>query len=412
MIDVAHPATYADGVPHAEFRRLREAGNVSWVPEPALIRHSSAGQTAVRGTGYWAVVGHPEVVEVARLPEAYSSAAKGAFLVDPRTKADLRTARQLLVNMDAPEHARIRKLVTSVFTPKAIGGLADSVRGHAANLVEKVVAAPEFDVVTDFAAELPLLVLTDLLGMPKEDRHLLYRWGNQLVGFDDPEYGGGDVEAYRRTFVEAFQYALGKRAEAVRSPRDDLMSKLANAELDGHPLADREFCQFWLLLVVAGNETTRHLLAGSIRALADHPAQRDALAADPSMLPTAVEELLRWVTPIMQFRRTATRDLVLGGRKIAAGDKVVLYYTSANRDERVFTDPDRLDLARAVNPHLAFGIGPHFCLGTHLARLEATAALSGLAPHLHRLRIAEPVVRMESNFVNGIKSLPARWLAG
>lgn len=411
MPDVAHPATYAEGVPHAEFRRLREEGNVTWVPEPALVRHSSAGQTAIRGTGYWAVVGHPEVVEVARQPETYSSAAKGAFLVDPRTKADLRTARQLLVNMDAPEHARIRKLVTSVFTPKAINGLADSVRGHAASLVRKVLAAPEFDVVTDFAAELPLLVLTDLLGMPKEDRHLLYRWGNQLVGFDDPEYGGGDVEAYRRTIVEAFQYALDKRADAVRAPRDDLMSKLANAELDGRPLADREFCQFWLLLVVAGNETTRHLLSGSIQALAEHPAQRDALGADPSVLPTAVEELLRWVTPIMQFRRTATRMSCWAGERSRRGQgRAVLH----------LREPGRPGVHRAgsARPHQGRQSAPGVrdrpaLLPRHPPRQAGgDGGAVELRPHLRRLELSEPLVRMESNFVNGIKSLPARWLAG
>jgi cytochrome P450 len=409
VVDIADPATYGVGVPHDEFARRRRDEPVGRVAEPALWRHSSAGRIVHRGPGFWAVTRHDTVTAVSRQPALFSSAAQGAFLVDPRTKADLEQARQLLTNMDAPQHSRIRRVVTSVFTPRAIRSLADSVHRHAEDLVASVVAGEEFDAVTDLAAELPLLVLTDLLGMPRADRHLLYRWSNHLVGFDDPEYGGGDVEAYRRTFVEAFQYALKLADERRTHPRDDLISLLANAEVDGVRLTDRQFCHFWLLLVVAGNETTRHLVANSILTLAGDPVARRQVRDQPDILPTAVDELIRWITPIMQFRRTATRDTVLDGQPIAEGDKVVLYYVSANRDERVFRDPDRLDLRRTVNPHLSFGVGPHFCLGAHLAKLEATALLTALRPYLDRLRITGPAVRLESNFVNGLKSVPARF---
>ncbi|MFF5207121.1 cytochrome P450 [Streptosporangium sp. NPDC000396] len=406
--DIAHPATYAAGVPHEEFARRRRTEPVAWVPEPPLWRHSSGGRIAERGTGFWAVTTHEAVLSVSRRAEEFSSGAKGAFLADPRTPADLKQARQLLVNMDAPQHLRIRRLVTSVFTPRAVRALADGVAAHAAALVSQVVRAGRFDVVTDLACELPLLVLSDLLGMPREDRHLLYRWSNHLVGFDDPEYGGGDVDAYRRTFAEAFQYALKLAMQRRENPTGDLISLLANAEVDGRRLSDREFCNFWLLLVVAGNETTRHLISGSLEALAAHPAERDRLVSGAVALPAAVEELLRWVTPIMQFRRTAVRDTELCGRRISAGDKVVVYYVSANRDAAVFADPERLDLSRDPNPHLAFGTGPHFCLGAHLARLELTALLTAMRPHLAAFEPAGPVVRLESNFVNGIKSMPAR----
>lgn len=392
---IAHPATYARGVPHDEFARLRETAPVSWVDEPALWRHSEAGRTLQRGSGFWAVTTHEAVIEASRRPEDFSSALKGAFLVDPRTRADLEAARQLLVNMDAPQHSQIRKLVTSVFTPRAIRELSANVRRHATELVERVAGEDGFDAVNDLAAELPLLVLSDLLGMPREDRHLLYRWSNNLVGFDDPEYGGGDIDAYRRTFAEAFQYALRIAYQRREHPRDDLISLLAGA-----PLNDRQFCQFWLLLVVAGNETTRHLISNAIHLLLTDPSLR------LESIPAAVEEFLRVVTPIMQFRRTATRDVTLAGQPIRQGDKVVLYYVSANRDERVFADADRIHLGRDPNPHLSFGIGPHFCLGAHLARMEAAALLEALRPHLHRLRPAGPVVRLESNFVNGIKSMP------
>jgi len=406
--DIAHPATYAEAVPHATFARMRREAAVHWTPEPELVRRSSAGRTVHRGSGYWAVVSHEAVTEAAKRPQDFSSAAKGAFLADPRTPAELEQARQLLVNMDAPQHTRIRRLVTAVFTPRAVQRLAASVQEHARQVVARAVAADACDGVADIAAELPLLVIADLLGLPRSDRALLFGWGNQLVGFDDPEYGGGDVERYRRTFAEAFAYALALAARRRAEPADDLSSVLANAEVDGRRLSDREFCNFWLLLVVAGNETTRHLIANSLLALAERPALRRRLADDPAGHPAAVEELLRWVSPVTQFRRTATRDTELAGRPIAAGDKVVLYYAAANRDPAVFADPDVLNAARDPNPHLAFGTGPHFCLGSHLVRLETRALLAALRPHLPALRLRGAPVRLESSFVNGLKALPIR----
>jgi cytochrome P450 len=406
--DIAHPATYAAGVPHEEFARLRAGDPVSWVPEPLLVRRSSSGQLAQRGSGFWAVTTHEGVTDASRRAEDFSSAAKGVFLADPRTPADLAMTRELLVNMDAPQHARIRKLITSVFTPRAVRAMADGVAAHAAALVGGVVRAGEFDIVTDLARELPLLVLSDLLGMPPGDRHLLYEWSNRLVGFDDPDYGGGDIDAYRGAMAEAFRYALRLAGQRREQPGDDLVSRLANAEVDGKRLSDREFCSFWLLLVVAGNETTRHLISGSLQALADNPGERDRLVRGAVPMAAAVNELVRFITPIMQFRRTATRDVRLCGQDIRAGDKVVLYFISANRDAAVFADSGRLDLGRDPNPHLAFGIGSHFCLGAHLARLEMAALLTELKPYLAWLELTGPMARLESNFVNGVKAMPAR----
>lgn len=430
---IADPRTYRTAVPHEVFARLRERGPVVRVGEPELTRHSAAGSITERGPGLWAVLGHEAVVDASRRTAEFSSAAKGAFLADPRTRADLQRARELLVNMDAPEHGRIRRVVTAVFTPRAVDSLAARVREHAHRLVDAAAAQGGCDAVPALAAELPLLVLADLLGIPHADRHLLFRWSNHLVGFDDPEYGGGDIDAYRGAMAEAFQYALGMALDRRRDPCDDLSSLLATAQVDGRRLSDREFCSFWLLLVVAGNETTRHLLSGSILALAQNPRVRLLLARDPGAIPSCVEELLRWITPIMQFRRTATADTVLAGQSIAEGDKVVLYYIAANRDPAVFNDPDRFDPARfhtvrtnavysdivrsdtasadTVRPqgqHLAFGIGPHFCLGASLARLEARAMLEALRPHLDGLDTAGPPIRLESSFVNGLKSLPVR----
>jgi cytochrome P450 len=410
--DIANPATYAAGVPHEEFARLRRDRPVAWTAEPLLVRHAAGGRTAHQGPGFWAVTSYEGVRSASKQPEIFSSAAKGAFLADPRTAADLAQARQLLVNMDAPGHVRIRRLVSPVFTPRAIRALAGSVSRHAEELVSKVVRAGRFDVVADLASELPLLVLSDLLGLPPADRHLLYRWSNHLVGFDDPDFGGGDIDAYRTAMGEAFQYALRLAHQRRESPADDVVSRLATAEADGRCLSDREFCSFWLLLVVAGNETTRHLISGSLSALAADPVQRDRLISGAVPMARAVEELIRWVTPIMQFRRTATRDAVLCGQPVAAGDKVVLYYASANRDAAAFARPDQLDLDRWPNPHLAFGLGPHFCLGAHLARLELAALLTAMRPYLAGLELTGPAAGLESNFVNGFKTMPARIAAG
>jgi cytochrome P450 len=404
---LADPAAYRAGVPWAEFARRRREAPVAWVEEPALRRHSRAGGDHVhRGTGFWAVTRHQSVISVSRAPELFSSAARGAFLADPRTREDLVRTRQLLVNMDAPEHARIRRHVTAAFTPKAVRSLAGGVAAHAAALVSQVASVADFDAVTDLAAELPLLVLADLLGMPRADRQLLLRWSNSLVGFDDPEYGGGSVDAYARTFAEAFSYAGELARQRRRHPAGDLVSRLVTSAPDGRPLTEPEFCQLWLLLVIAGNETTRHLLSGALVALSEWPDQRSRLAADPALTSSAVDELLRWITPIMQFRRTAVADTELDGQRIEAGQKVVLYYISANRDEAVFGEPDRLDLGRQPNPQLAFGVGPHYCLGSHLAHLEARILLDTLRPHLTRLRLAGPVTRLESSFMNGLKSAP------
>ena len=402
---LAVPATYSAGVPWADFARCRHEAPVSWVVEPELERHGSAGRTAVRGRGFWAVTRHEDVIAASRATEVFSSAAQGAFLADPRTADDLERVRQLLVNMDAPAHARIRRLVTGAFTPRAVAELAAGIREHASALVAAVVRAERFDAVADLAAELPLLVLADLLGIPRADRGLLLTWSNNLVGFDDPEYGGGSIDIYRQTFAEAFRYARELAAHRRRAPGRDLVSRLVTAGTGGG-LTSAEFCQLWLLLVIAGNETTRHLLSGGLLALATHPAQRDRLAAEPDLTGRAVDELLRWVTPIMQFRRTATADTVLGGQAIRAGEKVVLYYISANRDAAAFDQPDELRLDRDPNPHLAFGIGPHFCLGSHLARLEARVLLDELRPWLTRLEMTGPPVRLASNFMNGLKSLP------
>ena len=411
-LDLSDPCSFSHGVPHAALAAMRRASPVTWVREAPLIRHGSRFQQRLRGSGFWAALSYQSVVEVSKQPAIYSSAAQGAFLTDPASRESLEQARNLLVNMDDPQHATLRKFVARAFSPRAVSELCNSVERHARALVERAVLRVEFDAVQELCAELPLLVLAEVLGVPREDRGLMYKWSNHIVGFDDPEYGGGNVETYRGTFAEMFQYARKLLADKRRTHGDDLLSALVHLEIDGRVLSEDELCNLCILFMVGGNESTRHFLSGSLHTLAVHPYAARELLENASRLPTAVDELLRWVSPVMQFRRTALQDTMLAGQAVRTGDKVVMYYVAANRDENVFAHSEELRLDRRPNPHVAFGVGPHFCLGAHLARLEAMALLGALRPYLTCLQLTGPVVRLASNFMNGIKSMPARIEAG
>jgi cholest-4-en-3-one 26-monooxygenase len=265
----------------------------------------------------------------------------------------------------------------------------------------------ECDFVTAIAAELPLLVIAELLGVPIEDRWKLFSWSNRLIGADDPEYGSpADAPL---AVMEMFQYAgwlaEQRRAEAA----DDIVSTLVHADVDGERLGGLEFNMFFFLLVIAGNETTRNAISGGMQALCEFPEQRERLLERREYLDTAVDEFVRWVSPVMQFRRTAQRDTELAGQVIREGEKVVMFYGSANRDERAFEDAGCFDVARDPNPHLGFGIGVHFCLGASLARMEMRLMFEELFRRLPDLELAGPVARLRSNFINGIKSMPVRF---
>lgn len=345
-VNPADPAACRDGPPFAELARRRSEHPVTWADELSLPLKAPSRSLERRVGGFWLVTGQAALVEASRNPAVFSSAERGAFLAEPVTRAELERSRSLLIGMDPPEHLRIRRAAVAAFTPAAVRGMRASVARHAGMIVRRLLAAGEFDAVADCASELPTLVLADLLGVPRADRGLFVEWSNNLVGFDDPRFGGGDVVTFRRTFREAFGYGreLARRRRA--SPRDDLVTRLVTVEVDGSRLSDEEFCSLWLLLVVAGNETTRHLVSGALDVLVERPALRAELAAGTSGIPCLVEELLRWITPIMQFRRTAVADAELAGRLVRAGDAVVLSFLAANRDPAVFADPDGFDPAR------------------------------------------------------------------
>ena len=408
-VDLFASATYRDGIPHDAFATLRRDSPVHWVEEgPSLQPSTGFGWEPRAGTGYWAVTRYADVVEVSRHPEVFSSFLGATQIPDPPTDIDLMTVRQMMLNMDPPEHGTLRRIVQKAFVPRAIEKLRESAERNAREIVDALIDEGGGDFVPAVAAEMPLLMLAEILGVPREDRHLLFDWSNRLIGFDDPEYGG-DPANFGAAFLEMFSYAAQLGAAKREQPGDDLISVIVNAEVDGERLSDVEFNMFWLLLVIAGNETTRNMLSGGLLALIEHPGQRQRLVADPTLLPGAIEEMLRWYSPVIHFRRTARVDTELAGQRIAAGDKVVVYYPSANRDERVFREPDTFDITRTPNDHVAFGSGPHFCLGASLARMELRVMFAELLTRVPEIELDGPPERMQSSFINGIKHLPVRW---
>jgi cholest-4-en-3-one 26-monooxygenase len=314
--------------------------------------------------------------------------------------------RLMMLNMDPPMHTRYRLLVNKGFTPRMVGRLEDQARLAANRIIDQVIERGECDFVTEVAAELPLQVIADLLGVPQDERHLVFDWSNRLIGSEDPEYQGS-LETAMEASAELYVYFNRLAAERRVDPRDDLTSVLIAAELEGDKLSELELDLFFLLLSVAGNETTRNLIAHGMLALIEHPDQMQTLRADRSLMPGAVDEMLRWGSPVMHFRRTATRDTDIGGHPVKENDKVVVWYISANRDESVFTDPYTFDITRSPNEHVAFGGGgPHFCLGSNLARLEIRVMFDAVLDRLDNIELTDQPKRLRSNFINGIKHLP------
>ena len=406
-IDLSRPESFEAGVPHDAFDRLREGAPIAWHDEhrSGFSLQSGSAKDAPRSPGFWAVTSHELVNEVSRNPASFSSWVGGTQLHN-FAEADLLLFRQMMINMDPPEHSRLRRILQPTMTPRAIQRLRDDVERHAREIVDDLEVAGGGDFVVAASAELPIRVLADFLGVPREDRHRILSWSNALVGADDPEYGSSR-ETVIATMMDLFAYGQSIAEDRRSTPRDDIVSMIANAEVDGERLTDSEFNVFWLLLIIAGNETTRNSLSGGLAALCEQ-GKWGWLRDNRESLSSAVEELIRFVSPVMQFRRTATHDAALGGQMVRAGDKVVVWYGAANRDPSVFVSPHLLDLVRDPNPHLAFGVGPHFCLGAHLARLEMSVMLDEMLRRFGSITIDGPVERMRSNFINGIRHLPIR----
>jgi cytochrome P450 len=407
--DVFDPGVFARGVPHDEFRRLRDTAPVAWQPEPEVL-----GWPA--GPGYWAVTRYADVRHVLRSPDQYSSRLGATQIRDP-DPGDLDFIRRMILNMDPPEHNRLRKIVTAAFTRRRLERSAAQITERARALLTGVAADGRCDLPVQVTDDFPLANLSDLLGVPVADRALLLRWTNRVIGYQDPEHAEIVRDASGRPvnprspamLADMFGYARELAARKRAEPADDLMTALATASVDGRSLDDAELEMFFFLLVIAGNDTVRSALPGGVLALLQHPDSRRRLAAEPALLPGAIEEMLRWHPPVLSFRRTATRDTELAGQPIRQGDKVVVYHISAHYDERAFPDPFVFDITRTPNDHLAFGQGPHLCLGAHFARLQLRIFFTELLTLLPGIELDGEPVRLTSNFINGITHLPLRW---
>ena len=432
---VFDPATYTGGVPFEALARLRRDHPVAWVPEIPVLGWPE-------GPGFWLVLRHADVQSVLTRPELFSSALGATQIRDPATPQALGYVRRMMLNMDPPDHSRLRRLLSRSFTPRAVSGLEDGIRGHARAICDRALSGPrgECDFAKDVAADLPLLTLADVLGMPEQDRWLLFDWSNRVIGYQDPDYaasaefdpatgtpmaaealavrpvpdrdGGMPDPRTREGMPDLYAYAHLLAEHKRRHPGDDVMSiLLAQRDEAGGQVSVAEFENMFWLFAVAGNETLRNGLPGACVALLEHPSAAAELRADPSLMPAAVDEMLRWWTPVMTFRRTAVSDCELGGQAISAGDKVVVSFISANRDESVFADPERFDIRRHPNPHLVFGHGPHFCLGAHLARAQMSALFTELLNRTSSLGYAGDPSYLRSNFQRGVKRLPVTWTA-
>ncbi|MFW5417607.1 cytochrome P450 [Nocardiopsis sp. CNT-189] len=407
--DVFDPRVFAEGLPHRALRLLRDTDPVSWQEE-----HEVGPWPA--GPGFWAVTRHADVRHVLRTPEVFSSHAGATQIRDP-DPGDLPFLRRTILNMDPPEHMRLRRVASSVFTRRRLERFGAAVSARARALLEEAARRGRCDLPADVTDDFPLANLGELLGVPPGDRHLMLAWTNRVIGYQDAEHAhlvtGSDGRPVNprspRMLGDMFDYASELAGEKRRRPAEDLMTALVQAEVDGRRLDDSELRMFFFLLVVAGNDTVRSALPGGLLALLEHPGELARLEADPSLLPSAVEEMLRWHPPVLTFRRTAVRDTELAGRRIAAGDKVVVYHCSAHFDERALPDPHRFDVARSPNPHLAFGDGPHLCMGAHFARMQMHAFFTELLRLAHRPEPDGPPTRLTSNFINGISHLPLRW---
>lgn len=400
--------TYVEGVPYETFRWMRDHAPVTWIDEPD-------------GRGFWAVTRYADVLRVNSDYHTFTS-TRGIRLED--MEPDELEARRTMMELDPPEHTRLRRLVNRGFTRRMVATYEHAFRELTRLRLDRVLAQPEFDFVTAIARELPIRLLCRLLGVPDRDADTLVEWGDSMIANTDPEYTDHvvdrvDTEEFRLlpfrspAALEVFRYAEACARERRARPRDDIITRLLAPLPDGEPLSDLEFKNFFTLLVVAGNETTRHTITQGLLALLEHPEalaewQRRG-ASDPAFSATATDEILRWTTVTMHFRRTAAVDTELAGTPIRAGDKVVMWYVSANRDERQFPEPDRFEIRRSPNEHGAFGLrGPHLCLGAWLARLEVRVTFEELLPRLASVELTGPPQRLRSNFINGIKHLPVK----
>jgi cholest-4-en-3-one 26-monooxygenase len=396
--DLTDPDLYAERVPHEELAELRRAAPVWWNSQPSDMGFND--------DGFWAVTRHRDVVAISRDSDTFSSFENTAIVrfASGSTREQIEMQRVIMLNIDPPHHTKVRGIVSRGFTPRAINGLRDVLSDRASKIVQDALANGTGDFVTDVACELPLQAIAELIGVPQEDRHKLFAWSNDMVGYDDPEYSGdGETAA-----AEILGYSMLMAEDRRACPRDDIVSKLVSAHVDGDELTSDEFGFFVILLSVAGNETTRNAISHGMLAFLDNPDQWELFkAARPQ---TAVDEIVRWATPVTAFQRTATKDTEIGGQLIRKGQRVGMFYRSANFDEEVFEHPERFNILRSPNPHVGFGgTGAHYCLGANLARLEIDLIFNAIADAMPAITKAGDPQRLRSGWLNGVKRLPVTY---
>jgi cholest-4-en-3-one 26-monooxygenase len=391
--DFTDPDLYAKRLPLEEFAELRRTAPVWWNAQP----HNLAG---FGDDGFWVVTRLEDVKAVSRDSELFSSQEKLAIIRfdETMTPENMEANRLVLLNMDAPQHTKLRRIVSKGFTPRAIARLEDTLRERAARIVHDARKKDSGDFVQDVACELPLQAIAELIGIPQEDRKKIFDWSNQMIGYDDPEY---EVEPLTAS-AELVGYAWNMAEERRKCPMDDIVTKLIHADIDGEALNSEEFGFFVILLSVAGNETTRNAITHGMKALLDHPDQWELYKERRPK--TAPDEIVRWATPVVAFQRTAMADTELGGQHIRKGDRVGMFYSSANFDPEVFDEPEKFNVLRDPNPHVGFGgTGSHYCIGANLARLEIDLIFNAIADEMPNIREISAPTRLRSGWLNGIK---------
>jgi cholest-4-en-3-one 26-monooxygenase len=397
--DFTDPDVYEKRIPREEFAELRRTSPVSWVDQ---VPEAHAGMPG----GYWAVSKHEDVQAVSKDNANFSTFENGVIIrfAADMTREQVEATRAMVINHDPPDHTRLRTIISRGFTPRAVEGLRESLQARAIKILSEARGHGAGDFIRDVAAELPLQAFADLLGVPQEDRHKIFDWSNEMMIFDDPEFGQDPTEAS----AELLAYFWTLAEERKANPRDDIVTKLVKGDAAGNELTSEEFGYFVILLSVAGNETTRTAIATGMNAFLDNPDQWELYKRERPV--TAVDEIIRWATPVTAFQRTALNDVEIGGQRVPKGDRVGLFYGSANFDESIFTDPFRFDITRDPNPHLAFGgHGAHYCLGANLARVEIDIifnAVADMAPDIHKT--GEPR-RLRHAWINALKDLPVAY---
>lgn len=396
----------------AAFKTLRSERPIAFFEEAEM---PESAIPLPPGPGYYAITRYQDIVEMSRHPELFCSGQSGSTIVDmPQEFLEFFGS---MINMDDPRHARLRRIVSAAFNPRMVSSVEATIQGVADSIIETVREAGECDFVTQVSSRLPLKVICDMMGIPESDYDTVFHASNVILSMGDTEYipeGEDPLLALLNAGNELNGLMEGLSAYRVDNPTDDLTSELLHANVDGESLTHQELASFFILLLVAGNETTRNAISHGLVALTEHPDQRAIWTADvDGVSPTAVDEIVRWATPVIFMRRTLTGPATVSGHEFKEGDKVVLFYNSANRDEDIFENPDRFDVTRTPNPHIGFGApGPHFCLGAHLARREITVMYKELFKHLPDIKASAEPDRLLSNFINGIKHLPCTFSAG